>query len=77
MNNVEDARAMCPYYQRIKDREIQCECCVNKARQIFVFRNAADAIRHKRAYCDRYTWAECPYASMLTTLWTMDFRRQE
>ncbi len=65
MNDAEDAKAMCPYYCRFRDREIQCESCVRRARQVFVFYNHAEALKHKRLYCDSYSWRLCPYAVRL------------
>jgi hypothetical protein len=75
MNANEDALAVCPYYRKFKNREIQCEACLNRARIVFVFHSAAEAIRHKRSYCDTYAWEGCPYARMMVTAWNMDFRR--
>ena len=79
MNLSENARAVCPYYKKIHDREIQCEGCVDRARQVFVFHSAQEAIRHKRHYCDQHSWDRCPYANMLSKHygWTMDFKRYE
>jgi hypothetical protein len=52
---------------------------VNRARQVFVFHSAQEAIRHKRHYCDQHSWDRCPYANMLSKHygWTMDFKRYE
>lgn len=77
MNLNEDAKAICPYYKRYYLREIQCEGCMNRSRTVFVFHSAAEAMKHKRNFCDTYAWEECPYATMRNTAWTMDFRRQE
>jgi len=81
MNLSENARAACPYYKKITDREIQCEGCVQRARLVFVFRTKADAISHKREYCDTLRWSLCPYAQMLNEKysggWTHDFKRVE
>lgn len=65
MNISESARAVCPYYRIYRERQIQCESCVRRTRLVFVFRNPAESIRHKRAYCDSYDWEMCPYARML------------
>ena len=78
MNKTEDARALCPYYQKMTDKEIQCEGCVHRARLVFVFHSKTEALRHKREYCDQYSWDRCPYAGMLSkSLWVSDFRRSE
>ena len=79
MNLNENARAKCPYYKKYKDREIQCESCVTRARMVFVFHDSGSAIKHKRAYCDDYGWQECEYAKVLSHKydgWIMDFRRK-
>lgn len=62
MNISESARAVCPFYQTYRDREIQCESCVKRTRLLLVFRNKTEAIRHKRSFCDTYEWGECPNA---------------
>ena len=77
MNDKESARAICPYYKSIRDRQIQCESCVKKTRQVFVFKSQGEAIRHKRMYCDSYNWELCEYAEVLNKIWTLDFRRRE
>lgn len=68
MNLSESARAKCPYYRVYRDREIQCESCVLRARLLLVFRTLDEAMRHKRQYCDTYDWEVCPYAKAKTRL---------
>ena len=79
MNQTESARAKCPYYKKIKDREIQCESCVKRARLVLVFHSQAEAVKHKRKYCDEYDWEQCEYARALNEKygvgWVMDFKR--
>ena len=63
MNISESARAVCPFYRTYSGRVIQCESCVKKARLTFAFKTQEAALRHKRAFCDTFTWAACPYAA--------------
>lgn len=80
MNLTESARAICPYYKIISGREIQCEGCVKRARSVFVFRTATEALNHKRRFCDQHCWRECEYAVLLEAKysgWTGDFKRVE
>ena len=69
MNLSESARALCPYYKRFRDREIQCESCVARARLVFVFRSRGEATGHKRQLCDTYGWTMCPYAKLMDEGW--------
>lgn len=69
MNITESARALCPYYKKYVEREIQCEGCVKRARLIFAFRNRAEALAYKRTVCDTYGWCMCPYARMKELEW--------
>jgi hypothetical protein len=62
LNRTEDVRAKCPYYCRYETRTIQCVSCVKRTRLLLSFRNTAEALRHKRKYCDTYDWGVCPYA---------------
>ena len=73
VNLTESARAKCPYYRHYAQRTIQCESCVYRTRLAFVFRNAAEAEKHKRAYCDDiYRWNNCIYAQMMTEKWSKE-----
>lgn len=69
MNNIENVRAICPFYMTYSKRQICCESCVNRTRLIFEFRTNAEAEKHKREYCDTYSWAKCEYAGMLNRKW--------
>ena len=62
MNRNEAARARCPYYCRFETRTIQCTSCVKRTRLVLAFRSDAEALRHKRKFCDTYDWRDCPYA---------------
>ena len=77
MNNNEDALAICPYYNKFRGKEIQCESRIHKARHVFVFQSEEEARRHKQTYCDEYCWRLCPYADVLTSVWLMDFKRYD
>ena len=70
MNLSEAARAICPYYKKYKDREIQCEGCVKRARLVFAFRSKSEALAYKRGVCDTYGWCMCAYARMKEMEWS-------
>ncbi len=65
MNDNESALAICPFYERFRDREIQCESRIRRVRLLQVFSSRTEAIKFKRKYCDQYCWLSCDYARML------------
>lgn len=63
-NLSRSARAVCPFFKRSVDEQIQCESamrCVTLHR----FRSVQRAEDHLRRYCNTYDWQRCPYARLL------------
>jgi len=69
-NEPGDARAICPYYRRLRRlethrAEIRCEGATRDMENIVAFIKFAELEKWMNGYCETYEYAKCPYARLI------------